>query len=105
MENGLKEKAHRRSAGSVPVGDEQTEGPAIGERMTGAEFRASRLEMGLSQQAVADRLGIRQPSVSRIEDEGAGMIVSAYIRNRLGDHREYRETVTQATKEENKRWA
>lgn len=100
MENGSIEKTPPGSADSGPVAGKQTGAAGRGERMSGEEFRRARLELGLSQQAMADRLGMRwQQSISRIETDGAAAIVSAHVRTLLCMHREYRETMAQAMKE------
>ena len=59
-------------------------------RMTKEEFRAIRLELGLSQQDLAKRLGLKyQPNVNRIEKRnGPSGPVAAHMRTLLKIYRE-----------------
>jgi len=67
-------------------------------RMTRKEFLEIRLELGLTQQAMADRLGLMfQANVGKIETTtGPSGPVSAHMRTLLRNHREYMQNMARA---------
>jgi len=69
--------------------------PALQPRMTREEFRQIRLTLGLTRQALADRLGVARMHIVSIEGNAVGisLTVEAHMRTLLKVHREYRENM------------
>jgi len=67
-------------------------------QLTKEEFRQIRTELGLSQQALADRLGVScRQNINRIEKvTGPSRSTSAHMRLLLKVHREYRANMATA---------